>query len=344
MLTFLRPSKQSSPASELSPAKLLVIAKDKQKADWAGLLSGIRLQNGQAIEVVQTGWDDILVSSEPKSSYARCCIHCRGQNKSLLDPDLVLVRNEVTTPQASAINQLYGLMMGGVQGINSLSSIVSFTEKVLVQAELHRLNRELGDDVFPVIEQCYFSDYRDMMYSQSFPAVVKIGSAHAGMGKMIIRDHHEFEDFRTVLAMTDGKYCTAEPFLEGEYDLRIQKIGPHYRAFKRRSVSGAWKTNTGTAMLEAIEVNVVYRRWADEASVLFGGLDILTVDAIHDTATGKEFILEVNGTSSGFAPDFDAEDNLHVRELVLERLNSKIMTRCPPPGSDETAEAAAQEG
>lgn len=53
---------------------------------------------------------------------------------------------------------------------------------------------------------------------------------------------------------------------------------------------------------------------------------------------------KVNGTSSGFAPDFDAEDNLHVRELVLERLNSKIMTRFPPPGSDETAEAAAQEG
>lgn len=53
-------------------------------------------------------------------------------------------------------------------------------------------------------------------------------------------------------------------------------------------------------MLEAIEVNVVYRRWADEASVLFGGLDILTVDAIHDTATGKEFILEVRQEKQAF--------------------------------------------
>ena len=30
-----------------------------------------------------------------------------------------------------------------------------------------------------------------------------------------------------------------------------------------------------------------------------GGLDILTVDAIVESGTGKEYILEVNGTSSG---------------------------------------------
>jgi hypothetical protein len=98
--------------------------------------------------------------------------------------------------------------MAGIDAVNSFHSVFCFSEKAVVmvgsncvrvrnrfmtpdpvagQAELHRLNRELGDDVFPVMSQSYFASYREMMYSQSFPAVVKVGTAHAGMGKMIIR-------------------------------------------------------------------------------------------------------------------------------------------------------------
>jgi len=116
---------------------------------------------------------------------------------------------------------------------------------------------------------------------------------------MRLADHHEFEDFRSVMAMTDGKYCTAEPFVDGEYDLRLQKIGQRYRAYTRRSVSGNWKTNTGSSVIEEVAVTDEYRRWLDGAAQMFGGLDICTVDAIHDRATGREVIFEVNGTSSG---------------------------------------------
>lgn len=48
--------------------------------------------------------------------------------------------------------------------------------------------------------------------SPNFPAVVKVGHGQAGFGKMIIQDHHQFEDFKSVMAMSD-KYCTAEEFL-----------------------------------------------------------------------------------------------------------------------------------
>jgi len=67
-----------------------------------------------------------------------------------------------------------------------------------------------------------------------------------------------------------------------------------------------------------------WRLWADSAAEIFGGLDILTVDAIVEAGTGREVILEVNGTSSGLHPDNASEDNGHIRDLVLERMNEAL--------------------
>jgi hypothetical protein len=125
-------------------------------------------------------------------------------------------------------------------------------------------------------------------------------------------------------------YATAEPFIPGRaYDLRIQKIGTHYRVYKRQSSN--WKGNVGNSIIEEIAVTDRYKvhlgttlfthlyyiapttdfvcslgpvqMWADEASKMFGGLDILTVDAIHTTEGkgmsryhGHLSALAVNGT------------------------------------------------
>jgi hypothetical protein len=59
-----------------------------------------------------------------------------------------------------------------------------------------------------------------------------------------------------------------------------------------------------------------------QAAVMFGEalrMDVLTVDAIVDQE-GQAHILEVNGTSSGFAPEEADEDNRAIRELVLAKL------------------------
>ena len=116
-----------------------------------------------------------------------------------------------------------------------------------------------------------------MMYGGAFPAVLKVGHAHAGQGKMRVPNHKDWEDARSVVAMTDGKHCTAEPFIEGDFDLRIQKIGDHFRLFRRVDISGNWKTNTGCAAVEELPMEPRYREWAEAAGTLFGGLDICTV-------------------------------------------------------------------
>ncbi len=130
---------------------------------------------------MQTSWADIHVTSEPFSRNNKCRLNVRiAKRMASVFPDAVLCRNEVTSPTADYRNQLYGLMMGGAPSINSLHSIFCFCEKAVVTSELFRLNREMGPH-FPVIPMTYFSSYLDMMYTQEFPCVVKIGSAHAGM-------------------------------------------------------------------------------------------------------------------------------------------------------------------
>ena len=72
-------------------------------------------------------------------------------------------------------------------------------------------------------------------------------------------------DFRSVLAMMPHEHCFAEPFIAGACDLRIQKIGAHYRAFRRIGVAGEWKTNTGTAVMEELPCEPRWKTWADAA-------------------------------------------------------------------------------
>ncbi len=51
-----------------------------------------------------------------------------------------------------------------------------------------------------------------MIIGPNFPAVVKVGHGQAGWGKIRLQDHHQFEDMKSVMAMS-GDYCTAEEFL-----------------------------------------------------------------------------------------------------------------------------------
>ena len=83
--------------------------------------------------------------------------------------------------------------------------------------------------------------------------------------------------------MTSQKYAFGEPFLQGRCDLRLLRIGDHVRASSRVSVSGDWKTQTGSAMIEPVEMQDRYRQWTEAAATMFGAdgrMDILAVDVL----------------------------------------------------------------
>jgi glutathione synthase/RimK-type ligase-like ATP-grasp enzyme len=327
-------SQSSCTGKAASVATLLVLQADGY--DWPALLKGAKLRDGRAIRVVQTGWEDITVHADTYSS-AKLCVEVDKlaksasapetgvfRNSMTVQPDFLLVRNEVKTPNFDGRNVLNGFLFADIPAMNSLESILLFCERPAVQGQLHRLERRLGTEAFPMVPQHFACSSRSLMYGYTFPAVVKVGSAHAGAGKMRISDHRQMSDFRSVLAMMPREHCMVEPFVEGQADLRIQKIGGHYRAFRRVGISGEWKTNTGTSVMEEVDCSERWRAWADASAEMFGGLDILTVDAIVEEGTGKEFILEVNGTSSGLHPERAAEDNAYIAELLLERMNSAL--------------------
>eukprot|EP00028_Trichosphaerium_sp_Am-I-7-wt_P012584 CAMPEP_0168516292 /NCGR_PEP_ID=MMETSP0405-20121227/5319_1 /TAXON_ID=498012 /ORGANISM="Trichosphaerium sp, Strain Am-I-7 wt" /LENGTH=161 /DNA_ID=CAMNT_0008535983 /DNA_START=383 /DNA_END=865 /DNA_ORIENTATION=- len=157
-----------------------------------------------------------------------------------------------------------------------------------------------------------------MTFPPDFPTVMKIGTAHAGFGKMRITNQSDYEDFRSVIAL-QGRYVTSEPFIDWDYDIRIQKIGNNYRAFKR--VSSNWKGSGMQQKDEDIKVEDRYKLWVDKASKAIG-MDICALDGVHDKKSGKEFILELNDSAIGLVKRHAKEDIQNIKNLVLERMSS----------------------
>lgn len=120
--------------------------------------------------------------------------------------------------------------------------------------------------------------------------MVKVGHAHGGLGKVRVQSQQELQDVAGLVALA-GDYCVVEPFVEAKCDLHIQKIGSAYKCFVRKSISGHWKANVGSAMLEQVPLADRHRLWVDTVAELFGGLDICAVEAIQ-AKDGREFITE----------------------------------------------------
>jgi len=195
-------------------------------------------------------------------------------------------------------------------------------EKPTVYGALKAIQQKLGKDAFPLIEQTFHSHHRGMVITPDYPFVAKVAHTHSGFGKMRFTgaDPFSYQDFCSVIAI-NGDYVTLEPFIDWDFDMRIQKIGPHYRAFKRQS--GNWKGNTGHQQLSLVDIQVTprYKTMVDECAKLFGGLDIIGLDLVHSKKDDKEYILELNDTAIGLVHKHADQDMGYMADVVIAHMN-----------------------
>lgn len=229
--------------------KNVLIIECTLRYNWYKIFENATLTSGEEIRVEQARWQEVHLTAYSDAGLiielapaAKPHAHCPDNQRRTIKPDFILFRTLCQhINEMSHKNFLYAMKYCNIPTMNSLQSIYGMMEKPWVYGELRNIQKHMGGyENFPLIPQTYYPSASSMVISPGFPCVVKIGPFHAGYGKIKCESQARFEDIRSIVAIHKD-YCTAEIWIDWDFEIRIQKIGPSIRCFKRQSMN--WKGN-----------------------------------------------------------------------------------------------------
>jgi O-acetyl-ADP-ribose deacetylase (regulator of RNase III)/glutathione synthase/RimK-type ligase-like ATP-grasp enzyme len=295
--------------------------------DWYTAFRGVQMQ-GRPVRVEQTSWQAILscvarhdrgvqfdVEATPNAKYGTSMGSARS-----FSPHVVLVRNFAKGAKDDDYKHfLFALQHCGVPCVNSVESLLLFTDRANAIAAGHRVQAQLPLD-FQMVPIHFYTNVRELYFGDEvpMPVVCKVGSCHSGYGKMRFDNRNALQDFHGIVSL-GHEFITTEPFLDKDFEYRLQSMGGVLRAYSRASLTHDWKANQGEGKVVDLPLTERHQRIAAAVNSLFPQFDIWGIDLLV-TRDGQEYCLEINDSSIGFNENHQDEDMRGIVACVMRRL------------------------